>query len=156
MINMKKWLRIIGLILICELAGLLGSLFTSSVIPTWYASLQKPFFSPPNWLFAPVWTTLFALMGLSLYFVLQNKKIRNQLIAFSVQMVLNIIWSLLFFGLKSPFYALVEIIFLWFSILTTIVLFYRTSKKAAYLLVPYILWVSLASILNYYVWMLNL
>lgn len=144
-------------IIVCLLAGMIGSFFTTPSIATWYASLIKPSFSPPNWVFAPVWTTLFILMGLSLYLVWSRglKKVKLEITIFGVQLILNIIWSVLFFGLRSPLYAFVEIIVLWLAILIIIIKFYKVSKNAAYLLIPYILWVSIASLLNYYILILN-
>jgi benzodiazapine receptor len=157
---MIKALKLIISILICQGAGILGSVFTSPAIPTWYASLEKPSFSPPNWVFAPVWTLLFLLMGISLYLIwergLENKKVRRAIFIFAVQLALNILWSIIFFGLQVPLYAFIEIIILWLAILITIISFYKISKLAAYLLLPYILWVSFASILNFSIMILNL
>lgn len=154
---MNKWIRPVITILICQMAGIIGSVFTMPSIPTWYASLNKPWFSPPNWLFGPVWITLFTLMGISLYLI-WNKGLKNvkiPLTIFGVQLILNTIWSFLFFGLKSPFIAFIEIIILWISIALTIISFYRVSKKAGLILLPYIIWVSIATALNYYIWILN-
>jgi tryptophan-rich sensory protein len=128
-------------------------------IPTWYASLQKPAFNPPNWIFGPVWTTLFIMMGVAAFLVwdkgLENKKVKISLAIFGLQLLLNVLWSILFFGLQSPLYAFIDIIMLWASILATIIYFYRISAAAAYLLIPYILWVSFASILNLSIVILN-
>jgi len=151
---MNKWIKLIISILICQLAGVFGSFFTSPSIGTWYADLQKPFFTPPNWVFAPVWITLFTLMGISLY-LLWDKKDKISLSIFGIQLVLNVLWSLLFFGLQNPFYAFIEIVILWFAILVSIVKFFKIDKKAGLILLPYILWVSIAAALNYYVWILN-
>lgn len=154
---MNKWFKLIISILVCQMAGVIGSIFTGPSIPIWYAGLQKPAFAPPNWVFAPVWITLFTLMGVSLYLVWEKRKnIKVPLILFGIQLILNIVWSLLFFGLQSPFYALIEIIILWIAILLTILSFYKISKRAGILLLPYISWVSLAAILNYYIWLLNI
>jgi len=131
-----------------------GSIFTTPAIPGWYATLQKPSFSPPNFLFAPVWTTLYILMGISLALIL-NKKNKTAIIFFVVQLVLNSLWSILFFGLKSPKLAFVEIIFLWLAILITILKFFKISKLAGWLFVPYLLWVSFASVLNLTIVKLN-
>ncbi len=156
---MRSVAKLVAAILVCEFAGIIGSVFTIPSIPTWYASIQKPSFNPPSWVFAPVWTLLFLLMGISLYLVWiegwKKRNVRKAILIFGVQLALNVLWSLLFFGLKSPFYALLEIVILWLAILLTIIEFYKISKKAALLLVPYLLWVSFASILNFYVWMLN-
>ena len=147
-------------IIICQLAGIIGSIFTAPSIPLWYTSLNKPSFSPPNWLFAPVWTTLYLLMGISLFLVwrkgLKEKDIKIAFAVFIFQLILNSLWSFLFFGLESPFAAFIEIIFLWIAILISIILFSRISKAAAILLIPYILWVGFASVLNFAFWRLNI
>lgn len=151
--------KLVFAVVVCQLAGVLGSLLTSPQIPTWYATLQKPGFSPPNWLFAPVWIILFALMGISTYLVwnkgLENREVKTSLFIFGIQLALNVLWSFLFFGLQSPFYAFMEIIVLWAAIALTILSFFKVSKTAGLLLLPYILWVSFAMILNYYIWKLN-
>ena len=150
-------LRLVLSIIICQLAGAVGSVFTYPSIGAWYAGLVKPFFTPPNWLFAPVWITLFLLMGISLYLVWEKGfgKNRTALYLFSLQLVLNILWSVLFFGLQCPLCALPEIIILWIAILLTAIYFYRIRKTASYLLAPYLIWVIIAGLLNYYIWMLN-
>jgi len=147
-------------ILICQLAGVIGSFFTAPAIPTtWFAELKKPGFFPPVWLFAPAWITLFFLMGISLYLIwgrgLEKKEVRVALIIFGIQLIFNILWSVLFFGLKSPFWGLIDIVLMWFAILATIFSFYKISSKAAFLLIPYILWVSFATLLNFSIWRLN-
>ena len=151
--------KLILSIVICQAAGFIGSIFTSRSIPTWYASLKRPAFAPPNRVFAPVWTTLFVLMGISLYLVWRMlpkaENVRIALILFAAQLVLNIFWSVLFFGLQSPFAAFVEIIILWLAIFMTIIVFFRVSAIAAALLIPYILWVSFAAVLNFFFWKLN-
>ena len=152
-------IKLILAIIICQLAGIVGSIFTSPNITTWYASIVKPAFNPPNWIFAPVWTTLFLLMGISLYLIIKEKqtpKIRLAEGVFAIQLILNIIWSVLFFGLNNIGAAFAEIIILWIAIAATIYYFYKISKPAAYLLVPYIAWVSFATILNYSIFMLNI
>ena len=158
---MKKinWLKLIGAIIICQLAGLIGSFFTSQSVSTWYLTLEKPSFNPPSWIFGPGWTLLFLLMGFSLYLVWNKKKkpvIKNQaLIFFSLQWFLNIAWSYFFFYLQNPLAAFIEILILWLFILLTIIYFYKLSKTAAYLLIPYLGWVSFAAVLNYYLYLLN-
>lgn len=147
-------LPLLGWIALCELAGVIGSVFTISAIPTWYAGLVKPDVRPPNWVFGPVWTTLYALMGIAGYLV-WSKRRGQALRIFGVQLVLNATWSIIFFGLQSPGWALVNIVALWLAIVGTIKEFYRVSKPAAYLLVPYLVWVSFASYLNYSIWVLN-
>ena len=154
---MNKWIKLIASVLICLAAGIIGSIFTMPSIPTWYASLNKPSFAPPNWVFGPVWTTLYILMGISLYLILNKglKNVRMQVIIFGVQLVLNAVWSFLFFGLQSLLYGLVGIILLWISIVITIFSFFKLSRKASFLLIPYIAWVSFATIANYYLLILN-
>jgi len=154
-----QYLKLAIAILICLLAGFIGSIFTSKSVSTWYTTLNKPSFNPPDWVFAPVWTTLFILMGVSLYLVwskgLEVEGVKSAIIIFSVQLLLNVLWSLLFFGLQSPLYAFIDIIVLWIMILLTIVYFYRISPVSSYLLFPYILWVSFAAVLNFMIVRLN-
>lgn len=156
----NKFVKFVAAILVVQLAGFVGSIFTAPAIGGWYATIQKPLFNPPNWVFAPVWTTLFLLMGIALYLVwdkgLERKEVKLAVSVFGVQLSLNIMWSFLFFGLQSPFLAFIEIVLLWIAILATTILFYRVSKKPGLLLVPYLLWVSFAVLLNYSIWMLNL
>lgn len=148
--------KLIISILICLLAGFFGSYFTTPAITTWYATLQKPSFTPPDWVFFPVWTSLFIMMGLSLFLVWQKEEKKvTALYIFAAQLVLNILWSVAFFGLKSPLLGLIEIIILWIAILATILSFMKISRTAGYLLLPYILWVSFAAILNFSIWRLN-
>ena len=155
----SSWLALAGFILISLLAGAIGSLFTFSAIPAWYATLSKPSFSPPNWVFAPVWTALYVLMGISAYLVWQRgrkeKQVSFALQIFGVQLILNTLWSILFFWLRSPSLGLAEIIFLWLSIAYCVKLFFALDRRAAYLLLPYLAWVSFATLLNYSIWMLN-
>jgi tryptophan-rich sensory protein len=153
-----NYLKLIASIIICQLAGIIGSIFTISSVNTWYTKLNQPVFNPPSWIFSPVWISLYLLMGISLYIIWNKKtvlkiksKIKTWKIAlwvFGIQLVLNSLWSILFFGLKSPLLAFIEIIFLWISILLTMIYFKKFSKISFYLLIPYILWVSFALILN--------
>ncbi len=156
---MRNFLKLIGSIVLCELVGIISTPFTIASIPTWYRTLNKPFFSPPNWVFGPVWTILYALMGVSLYLVrkrgIKNKKTRTAILYFMIQLTLNFLWSLIFFGLHSPVWAFVTIVFLWITILILMMKFYPLSKTAAYLLIPYIIWVSFASLLNLSIVVLN-
>jgi benzodiazapine receptor len=156
---MKKALTIAASIAIAESAGIIGSIFTASAIPQWYATLAKPALNPPSWIFGPVWTTLYALMGIAAFLVWQKgisrADVKKALSVFGFQLVLNASWSIVFFGLQSPAWALVNIIAMWLAIVWTMILFYKISKPAMWLLVPYILWVSFASYLNYSIWMLN-
>lgn len=157
--KIKNFFKLVAAVLVCQLAGGIGALFTSSAIPVWYESLVRPALNPPNWIFGPVWTTLYLLMGISLFLIWQkgfkHKEVKIAVGVFAVQLVLNSIWSIIFFGMQNPGLALVEIVVLWFAILASIILFYKISKPASYLLVPYILWVSFATYLNYAIWMLN-
>jgi benzodiazapine receptor len=154
-----KIVRLVIAILIPLVAGFLGSIFTMPSIPTWYAAINKPAWNPPNWIFGPVWTILFILMGIALWLIwekgLDKIQVRTAVNIFSAQLVLNIVWSLLFFGLHSPLWAFIEIIALWLMILWTIIAFYRLDKTAGLILIPYILWVSFASFLNFTVMRLN-
>jgi benzodiazapine receptor len=153
------WVKLFAAIVVCQLAGVAGSFFTFPSVGTWYAGLVKPSFSPPNWVFGPVWIALYALMGVALYIVWQKgprkKEVRTALAVFGVQLLLNSLWSVVFFGLHLPSVAFFEIVMLWASIAATIFLFYGISRNAAYLLVPYFVWVSFASLLNFSIWMLN-
>jgi tryptophan-rich sensory protein len=150
--------RLLLSIVVCQLAGIIGSLFTMPAIPSWYAALNKPAFTPSGTVIGTVWIILYTLMGISLYLVWQkgvNKKTRPALYAFGIQLALNALWSVLFFGLRSPLYGLIGIVALWFAILATIIMFRKISKQAAWLLVPYIAWVTFAAFLNFSVLMLN-
>jgi benzodiazapine receptor len=151
--------KLIVSLIVCQLAGFVGSLFTTPSIPTWYASLAKPSFTPPNWVFSPVWISLFVLMGISLFLLwektLHYPGVRTAMLWFAVQLGLNMLWSILFFGLKSPFLALIGIIVLWIAIFLTILKSFRVSKLAGMLLIPYLIWVSFAAGLNYSIWTLN-
>lgn len=155
----KEIIKLILSLLICQAAGFLGSLVTTPSIPVWYASLEKPSFSPPNWVFSPVWITLYALMGISLYLLWREDtkapKVQIALFFFIIQLILNISWSMIFFGLKLPLLAFIEILLLWMAILLTILKAVKVSKTAGYLLLPYILWVSFAAVLNFLLWQLN-
>jgi tryptophan-rich sensory protein len=148
-----------GFIVLSLLAGALGSVFTFQSIPTWYASLQKPSFTPPSWVFGPVWTVLYILMGSAAYLVyekgVKNKEVRSALEVFGIQLALNAAWSIAFFGLRSISGGLVIIVLLWLSIIWTMALFWNLSRNAALLLPPYILWTSFAALLNLSVLLLN-
>ena len=154
----KKPVIFIFSIVIPFIAAAIGSYFTTPSIPTWYASLQKPAFSPPNWIFAPVWTLLYLLMGISLYLILTQKSKQPQkpaLTLFAGQLILNTLWSVIFFGLKSPFFALIDIILLLIVLALTIKAFSQLSLNASYLLYPYFAWVAFATILNLSILILN-
>lgn len=156
---MNNKIKLIIAIAISQLAGIIGSVFTAPSITSWYSELTKPALNPPSWVFGPVWTTLFTLMGIAAFLIwkqgLKRKDVKIALGIFLGQLVLNTLWSILFFGLRNPGAALIEIAFLWLAILTTIIAFAKISKPAAWLLLPYILWVSFATYLNYALWSLN-
>ena len=159
---MKKGIDIVKLaisIVVCQVTGFIGSVFTLPSIPTWYTTLKKPSFTPPNWLFGPIWTTLYVLMGISVFLIwsreLKDSQVKKSLSIFFIQLIVNVLWSIAFFGFRSPSTGFIIIIILWVSILFTIIKFYRISKTAGFLLIPYIIWVSLAAILNLTIFILN-
>jgi tryptophan-rich sensory protein len=155
----KDILSLLISIVICQLAGVVGGLVTASSVDTWYATLTKPSFNPPDWIFSPVWITLYGLMGIALFLVykkgLDAEGFKVAFVLFLVQLIGNVLWSVLFFGLKLPFIAFLEIVVLWVLILLTMIKFMKISRPAGLLLVPYLLWVSFASVLNFFLWSLN-
>lgn len=158
--KVNKMFKLIIAIGISLLAGVAGSFFTTPAIQSgWYTELAKPALNPPAWIFGPVWTTLYVLMGIAAFLVwkkgLDRRDVKIALGIFIGQLVLNTLWSIIFFGLHSPGGALIEIVFLWLAILATIITFAKIFKPAAWLLVPYILWVSFAMYLNYSIYVLN-
>lgn len=157
--EVKNAVKLIAAIVICELTGFIGSLFSTPAMASWYATLAKPSFTPPAWVFMPVWIFLYLLMGIALYLVwdkgLQDKKIEKAVFIFAVQLALNVAWSYAFFSLHSPLYGLVLMGVLWAVIVETILKFREISNTAGLLLLPYILWVSFALVLNFSIWMLN-
>lgn len=156
---MKELPKLIVSVVGCELVGFLGTPFTISAIPTWYSTLNKPFFAPPNWIFGPVWTCLYFLMGIAFYLIWtqdkQKKKVKTASSFFFAQLTLNFIWSPIFFGLRSPSLGLIVILAMWILIVVTMKKFYPLSRLAFYLLVPYVLWVSFATLLNAAIAILN-
>lgn len=145
-------------VLIALAAGLIGNLLAGDAITSWYVGLEKPAWNPPNWLFGPVWTLLYVLMGASAYLVWEQTKDsarRAALTVYAVQLVLNAAWSIIFFTLKLPAVAFGEIVLMWIAIVATIVLFWRIRPLAGVLLLPYIAWVTFASALNLSIWLLN-
>lgn len=173
--KIKSPVLLVVSIVLSHLAGFIGSFATASTVDTWYAVLAKPDFSPPNWIFAPVWLSLYTLMGIALYLVwlqiqkpvgilawfkykLNRKKrerIQSAVVFFMIHLVVNALWSLVFFGMKELGSAFVIITLLWAMIIVLIKEFLRIDKRAAYLMVPYLAWVSFAAALNYSIWMLN-
>lgn len=157
---MSKYLRIIYCVAICLVVGYLSSITTQSSINTWYPTLIKPVFNPPNWLFAPVWTLLFIMMGIAAGMIwnqLENQRelVKKALLFFTVQLLLNALWSYLFFGLNNVLLALIEVILLWLVIYETFHIFKKIDKKAAYLFIPYLIWVAFAAVLNGSIYYLN-
>jgi len=156
---MRDIVKLAVCVIVCEGAGFIGSIFTAPNVPGWYASLAKPLFTPPSWLFAPVWTALYLLMGISVFLVwrrgLAESRVKAALAVFAAQLVLNVLWSFAFFGRQSPLAGLWVIAALWIMIVATIVSFSRVSAPAAILLAPYILWVSFAAVLNAELFRLN-
>jgi tryptophan-rich sensory protein len=159
--NIKKddFPKLILCIIACQGAGLLGSIFTNMSVSTWYATLTKPWFTPPGGVIPAVWILLFTLMGLSLFLVWREGLVRPEakvaIYVFAAQLGVNILWSAAFFGIKSPLAGLIVIVLLWIMILLTIIKFSRISREASILLVPYIVWVSFAAYLNYTILRLN-
>lgn len=156
--KIKDILKLVISIVLCQLAGFLGSLFTTPAIPTWYKTLKKASFTPPDWIFSPVWISLYILMGISLFMVWRKQdhpRFKIALIFFLIQLILNTLWSVVFFGLRSPLLGLIDIALLWVAILLTIQYCLRISRTAGLLLLPYILWVSFAVALNFSLWILN-
>ena len=156
---MKNWIKLVISIAVPVAVGGVAGLFTRPEIDGWYQTLQKPSWQPPNWVFGPVWTTLYIMMGIALYLVWKSNAEatlkRTAITLWIVQLVFNFFWSFIFFRQHQLDWALGEIIVLWFFILLTIFSFARISKLAAWLLVPYISWVSFASILTYTIYELN-
>jgi benzodiazapine receptor len=152
-------LKLVLSLILCQAAGFLGSLATRPSITTWYKTLAKPTFNPPNTIFGPVWITLYLMMGVALFLVWKRGAaaagVKSALVLFFVQLALNTLWSVLFFGLHQPMLAFFEILILWLFILLTLVAFWRITLPAGLLLLPYLLWVSFASVLNFSLWRLN-
>ena len=146
-------------ILIPLAVGSLSGFYTSSGVNGWYALANKPWFNPPNWVFAPVWTLLYILMGIAFYLVWNAKTEKSlkqiAMLFFVLQLVLNFFWSVIFFKAQQPGWAFAEIMAMWVMILLTIIWFGKISSTAAWLMVPYICWVSFATVLNYAIWKLN-
>ncbi len=148
------------MVVVCLTIGFLGSLITQQSVTTWYPTLEKPFFNPPNWLFAPVWTILYILMGIAAGFVwnkLETDKeaVKKALLFFGVQLLLNLFWSFVFFGLKNILLASIEIVILWLIIYETYVLFKKIEPKTNYLLLPYLAWTTFAALLTFSIYYLN-
>jgi tryptophan-rich sensory protein len=166
----KNIFVLLSAIVICELAGAVGAVFTTAAIPTWYAGLAKPVLNPPAWVFAPVWTILYLLMGIAAFLIFTKDEKsspersagsrgagskKRALWIFAVQLILNVLWTALFFGLHSPLLGLICIIALWLTIIWTMAAFWTISRLATLLLAPYLLWVTFAAYLNLAIFLLN-
>lgn len=151
----SKWLVLAGLIALCLGAGGLGGWITAPAITEWYVTLNKPTWNPPNWLFGPVWTTLYIVMAIAAWLVWRKGNATVAMVLFFAQLALNCAWSFLFFGARSPWLGLVEIAMFWLVLATTTYVFFTRSKPAGMLMLPYLAWVSFAALLNFTIWRLN-
>ena len=159
---MNKYTRILIVVVTCLAIGYFSGMVTQSSIKTWFPTLIKPSFNPPNWVFAPVWSMLYIIMGIAAGLVWNRMEaskdkelVKKSLIFFAIQLGLNALWSVLFFGLRNPMLAIIEIVLLWLMIYETYIKFGKIDKIAGYLFLPYLAWVSFASILNASIWWLN-
>ena len=156
---MQNFWKLIISFLVVFVAALAGSMATTNAIPTWYAELNRTAITPPNWVFGPAWTLLYILMAAALYLVwranIKKTETRQALVLFGAQLALNAFWSIIFFGSHQILLAFVEIIALWITILLTIIWFSKISRLAAWLLVPYVAWVTFAGILNFATYLVN-
>lgn len=154
----KLWVLLFCVVL-AFIPGIVGSFFTAPNVPTWYATLTRPSFAPPNWLFMPVWIFLYLLMGVALYKIWDDgvdlREMRHAYMAFGVQWLLNAAWPFLFFSQHWLLVSFIEIILLWIAIWAAIFLYKKVSPMAAFLMVPYLLWVTFAAVLNGFIWVLN-
>lgn len=158
MTERTRWIGLAIFIVICVSAGGLGAIATRPEIEVWYKSIEKPSWNPPDYVFGPVWTTLFVMMGIAAWLVWKPggfKAAKQSLTLFAVQINLNVAWSWIFFGMHQQGWAFVEIVILWVAIVATTVAFFLKSKIAGWLMVPYLAWVSFASVLNFAIWQLN-
>lgn len=156
--NAAQWIGLACAVCACFAAAGIASLYTTPAIPNWYASLEKPAWTPPAWVFGPVWTLLYLAMAVAVWLVWRERGFTRAPLAltlFAVQLVLNALWSIVFFGWRRPGLALVEIHFLWAAIFATMLAFWRISQPAAWLIWPYLLWVTFAGFLNLAIWRLN-
>lgn len=157
---MNKISRIAIVVIICLAVGYLSGMVTRASITTWYPTLVKPSFNPPNWIFAPVWTSLYVMMGVAAGLIwnqitTQKAAVTKALQIFAIQLVLNALWSYLFFGLHNLMLATIEVVLLWLMIFETYSQFAKINKTASYLMLPYLAWVSFASVLTASIWWLN-
>ncbi|HEX8575204.1 MAG TPA: TspO/MBR family protein [Flavobacterium sp.] len=157
---MNRNIKILVCVASCLAVGYLSSIATQSNVETWFPTLKKPFFNPPSWLFGPVWSLLYIMMGIAAGLVWDKinskpEEVKKALVFFVIQLALNALWSILFFGLKNPLLALIEIVLLWLLIYETFSKFSKINKLAGNLFVPYLLWVAFAAVLNASIWWLN-
>lgn len=152
----NQWLVLAGFILVPLAVGMIGGLATAPSIESWYRTIAKPDWTPPDWVFGPVWTVLYIMMGVAAWLVWKTRdRVAPALVLFGVQLALNLAWSLLFFGARSPGLALIEVVFLWTSVLLTMLAFFGRQSTAGWLFVPYLAWVSFAALLNFVIWSMN-
>jgi len=151
----NQWLVLAGFIAICLAVGALGGFATASSVTEWYPTLNKPSWNPPNWIFGPVWTTLYIMMAIAAWLVWRRGASGTAMILFFAQLALNLAWSFLFFGARSPWLGLVGIAMLLVALVATVVVFFQRDKLAGVLMLPYLAWVSFASFLNFTIWRLN-
>jgi translocator protein len=155
---MSKLIKFILSVALPLTIGAVAGFFTSESVRGWFQTINKPSFNPPSWVFAPVWTTLYILMGIAFYLIWikpKSEKRDRAIIFYLLQLILNGAWSFIFFYAQQPGWAFAEIVVLWLMIIITMALFYQVSKPSVYFLIPYLLWVSFASILNFSIWSLN-
>ncbi len=152
---MRSWLVLAGFVMLCLAVAALGGLATVQSVAEWYPTLNKPSWTPPSWLFGPVWTVLYIMMAVAAWLVWKAGQAKGALLLFGAQLLLNLAWSFLFFGAKSPGLGLIDIVLLWLAIAATIFAFSLKSRLAAFLMVPYLCWVSFATALNAAIFMLN-
>ena len=153
--GVKEWIGLVVSLVICFAVAGLGSLATTPNIPTWYATLNKPSWNPPNWLFGPVWTALYAMMAVAVWLVWKKVGWNTAVTIFAIQLALNLAWSFIFFGFHQPGLAFLEIVLLWLAIAATVLMFFQVSEVSASLMIPYLLWLSFAAALNFTICRLN-
>ncbi|MBN9376889.1 MAG: hypothetical protein BGO14_01815 [Chlamydiales bacterium 38-26] len=151
---MRTFKGLVFFLVLCLSVEILGGWLTALSVRDWYPSLVKPPFTPPSWLFGPVWTLLYVLMAIAAWLVWRRPH-RYELWLFGLQLFLNLSWSFLFFGLKNPFFALLDIVVLWFAIVATLIAFWKVDRRAGILFLPYLMWVTYAVYLNAGIWLLN-
>jgi translocator protein len=152
----KEWGALVGWLAASYAAAVIGGVATARSVTEWYPTIAKPEWTPPSWLFGPVWTVLYAMMAVAAWLVWRKAGWSGPALkVFALQLILNAAWSILFFGMRDPFAGLLDIVALWIAIVVTTVLFFRVSKVAGALMAPYLLWVSFATALNFAIWRLN-